>query len=208
MSKGEKIIQIAKQLFLEKGYAKVSVSEITNALEISKGSFYTYFPSKTDMVLEIIREKKEITKQRYRTIQESSSSFEENLEKFLWNYFQRDSFQLEIELVIVNLMMNWDILEEGVIQALLDCEQEAVSYWKQEFTRYAEELCILPEERAEYAVFLTKLINGFILFNLFVSEECSMFTKNVDCLVQKIETKDFEEKIKFLIKNIMKMLRR
>src|SRR3712207_8045387 len=57
-NKKEKILEIFQELVLEKGYSKVSVEEITSSLGISKGSFYSYFKSKKDMVLECIEDRK------------------------------------------------------------------------------------------------------------------------------------------------------
>ena len=51
--KKEKIMQIAQELFLKKGFSNVPVEEITKAVGISKGSFYTYFNSKDNLLKEI-----------------------------------------------------------------------------------------------------------------------------------------------------------
>ncbi len=51
--KREKIIQIAQELFLKKGFSSVPVEEITKTAGISKGSFYTYFASKDKLLEEI-----------------------------------------------------------------------------------------------------------------------------------------------------------
>lgn len=48
------ILNKAEELFREKGYQTVKVEDITKALGIAKGSFYTYFQSKEDVILEII----------------------------------------------------------------------------------------------------------------------------------------------------------
>lgn len=53
--KQEKIIQFAQQLFLEKGYFSVSVQDIIDASGISKGTFYNYFHSKSDLVLALLQ---------------------------------------------------------------------------------------------------------------------------------------------------------
>ncbi|MDR7071457.1 TetR/AcrR family transcriptional regulator [Fictibacillus barbaricus] len=47
------IIEKAIEMFAEKGYHATSVQEIAKALSISKGGFYTYFPSKDDLIIEI-----------------------------------------------------------------------------------------------------------------------------------------------------------
>lgn len=54
INKKEQIIQVAEQLFLEKGFPNTSVEDITNALGIAKGSFYTYYSSKEELLKEIV----------------------------------------------------------------------------------------------------------------------------------------------------------
>ena len=45
------ILDAAKQLFLERGYAGTRIENITDLAGISKAGFYTYFPSKRDVFL-------------------------------------------------------------------------------------------------------------------------------------------------------------
>lgn len=48
------ILEKGIELFSETGYLKTTVEDITNSLNISKGSFYTYFDSKETLLLGII----------------------------------------------------------------------------------------------------------------------------------------------------------
>lgn len=56
MNKKDKIVEEALKLFLEKGFNETSVDEITKASSISKGSFYTYFKSKEELLETIVKE--------------------------------------------------------------------------------------------------------------------------------------------------------
>ena len=42
----ERIFRVAMQLFAEKGFENTTVAEITEAADIGKGTFFTYFPTK------------------------------------------------------------------------------------------------------------------------------------------------------------------
>jgi len=46
-----KILDSTRQIFLTKGYAGTTVEEIMRVAGVSRGSFYTYFPSKRDVLL-------------------------------------------------------------------------------------------------------------------------------------------------------------
>lgn len=52
----KRILQTALDLFLRKGYAVVSVREIIETLEISKGGFYHHYPSKEALFLAVVEE--------------------------------------------------------------------------------------------------------------------------------------------------------
>jgi hypothetical protein len=51
----KKLIQTAKEIILEKGLTNTSVDEITEKSGVSKGTFYTYFKRKEDIVFELSR---------------------------------------------------------------------------------------------------------------------------------------------------------
>ena len=55
-NKRDIIMEKSLELFIERGYTKTRVDDITNSLEISKGSFYTYFSSKENLLLEVIKD--------------------------------------------------------------------------------------------------------------------------------------------------------
>lgn len=54
-SRREDILNSALRLFLEKGFNATSIEEITRLAGMSKGSFYTYFHSKEELLNEVIR---------------------------------------------------------------------------------------------------------------------------------------------------------
>ena len=59
--KRKKIIDKAWELFTKNGYEETKVEDITKDLGISKGSFYTYFATKEELLYEVLEKiKKEI----------------------------------------------------------------------------------------------------------------------------------------------------
>lgn len=51
----EKLLEVGAKLVAEKGFNKISVEEITRTAGVAKGSFYTYFKRKEDLIQEINR---------------------------------------------------------------------------------------------------------------------------------------------------------
>lgn len=66
MQKGEairkKIIETADVLFYKQGFAHTSFSDISDALDISKGNFYYYFKTKDDILDAVIEKRCEMTR--------------------------------------------------------------------------------------------------------------------------------------------------
>ena len=57
----QKIIDKAWELFAKNGYEETKVEDITKDLGISKGSFYTYFATKEELLYEVLGKiKKEV----------------------------------------------------------------------------------------------------------------------------------------------------
>ncbi|MDD3220871.1 MAG: TetR/AcrR family transcriptional regulator [Lachnospiraceae bacterium] len=52
----EKLLEVGKKLIEEKGFDSVSVEDITKACGVAKGTFYTYFKRKEDVIPEMTRE--------------------------------------------------------------------------------------------------------------------------------------------------------
>ena len=55
IQKRKKIIDKAWELFIKNGYEETKVEDITRELEISKGSFYTYFATKDELLYEVLK---------------------------------------------------------------------------------------------------------------------------------------------------------
>lgn len=52
----DELVRFATKRFAENGYHPTSVSEIVAGVGVGKGVFYWYFPSKDDLLLEILRD--------------------------------------------------------------------------------------------------------------------------------------------------------
>jgi TetR/AcrR family transcriptional regulator, mexJK operon transcriptional repressor len=55
LAKREQIATAARRLFLDEGFAATSMDAITAAAGVSKQTLYSYFPTKVDLLAEVIR---------------------------------------------------------------------------------------------------------------------------------------------------------
>lgn len=53
------IIEKAREVFVEKGYRSVTMKDIIEACEISRGGLYLYFPSTKEIFLEVLKQEQE-----------------------------------------------------------------------------------------------------------------------------------------------------
>jgi AcrR family transcriptional regulator len=80
----ERIVDAARQLFLEHGYSKVSTHEIAAALGISKKTLYQVFETKEDILRSVIIEKlKESAKRIDAMLDSTKLTFPEKLQSLL-----------------------------------------------------------------------------------------------------------------------------
>ena len=61
INKKRKVLIAAQHLFIEKGFTDTSVQDIIDEAKISKGTFYNYFSSKNECVIEILENAREET---------------------------------------------------------------------------------------------------------------------------------------------------
>ncbi len=54
------ILEKARQVFIEKGYRSVTMKDIIEACEISRGGLYLYFPSTQEIFLEVLKQEAEL----------------------------------------------------------------------------------------------------------------------------------------------------
>ena len=91
--KKRKILEKAFELFRKNGYMDTKVEDITKALGISKGSFYTYFKTKEELLCELLESMKNSEMERY-----SKVEIDENPKKTLENFI-KERFKSFLELL-------------------------------------------------------------------------------------------------------------
>lgn len=82
INRRQEVMQVAKKLFLEKGFTETSVQDILKQANISKGTFYNYFSSKNECLIAILENaQKEANVARERILLEADNDSKEVLAK-------------------------------------------------------------------------------------------------------------------------------
>lgn len=86
-NKADQIMNAAIDKFAEKGYYKTKISDIVEEVGIAKGTFYLYFKSKKDLMLELVRRHALSLKE---SIDFDDCNFKEkNIEQFIADFIKR-----------------------------------------------------------------------------------------------------------------------
>jgi AcrR family transcriptional regulator len=72
-------LRAAERLFADKGYARVSMSDIAKAAGVSKGLIYHHFPSKEELLRQILEDVRVVSEERFRTIVRSNETIKAKL---------------------------------------------------------------------------------------------------------------------------------
>jgi len=83
METKEKILQVAFNLFLERGYKEVSLKDISDLVGLTKGAFYHHFTSKEDMFRQIVENYLLADSDRF-----YGGCSRNNLKQFMYEYLQ------------------------------------------------------------------------------------------------------------------------
>ena len=107
----EKIFKSAKELVLLHGLKKISIDDVIHAVGVGKATFYKYFSSKDELLLQLIREiYKEVSEQAKELIKGSTTGeLRENLATFLVSIISDQE--------IVFFFKNHQELEEMIVSA-------------------------------------------------------------------------------------------
>ena len=77
----EKLLEAGVKLVIEKGFNNISVEDITKTAGVAKGSFYTYFKRKEDLIQELNRKATEQVKEAVNDL--GNADLEEKLQLYI-----------------------------------------------------------------------------------------------------------------------------
>ena len=114
----EEILAAAQQLIYTKGYEKLTIRDILEALQISNGAFYHYFDSKPALLEAIIERGQDDLDKAFRGIVEDASL--PALEKFRRFFDTLDRARIAQQALIADLMRVWFADDNAIVREKTD----------------------------------------------------------------------------------------
>ena len=124
-SKRTEILDSALRLVYTKGYERMTIQDILDDLQISKGAFYHYFDSKP-AVLEAMTERMQTDVQQALTdiTHDPDASALEKLQRYFGTF---DRFRMAHQSTVINLLCVWYTDDNAIVRQKVDA---AVIQWR------------------------------------------------------------------------------
>ncbi len=109
MGKKEKILDAAKEIFFKKSFYEATMEDIAEISGVKKSTIYYYYPSKVDLVFELIKESMEKILIRLEEILEKAEDPKEKVKQVV--KFYRDTYQEGFKLFIIIQRLGYDFMQ-------------------------------------------------------------------------------------------------
>ena len=190
--KKRKILEKAFELFRKNGYTDTKVEDITRKLGISKGSFYTYFKMKEELLCEVLESVKKSEMKKY-----SKVEIDENPRKTLENFI-KERFKSFLE-----LLNNVDI---GIVRSF--AQNTIAGKFHEEMTKFfksfiKENILLRYENNREYDMeiisdFIILAINNYLIEKIVCKKEYTFSSKEEFDGIVEDNQKLINEIVKFI----------
>lgn len=114
----DEILDAAQRLIYTKGFERLTIRDILDALQISNGAFYHYFASKSLLLEAIIERGQDDLDQSFRLIVDDPDL--SALEKFRRFFATLDRSRIELQPLIADLMRVWFADENAIVREKVD----------------------------------------------------------------------------------------
>ncbi|MFK4785046.1 TetR/AcrR family transcriptional regulator [Fusobacterium sp. MFO224] len=205
----EEIINAARKIIIERGYKKTSVQEITNEVGIAKGSFYTYFKSKSELVIDLVLDKISEIKEKNEKILEEEMSLANAFERYAYNVAKLPLEDPKFFIIMMRLFDYREDLEKNVREELCSLHLKRGAFVRRILNKYKEEIDIVKEGEIErYVGMIAGLVDTYYenVVAPVVSDSLSINSidiKETEKLVNKI---DINYEVEFMKKCILKLI--
>ena len=200
------ILEKAKDMIITESYSSLSISKLTSELNISKGSFYTYFPSKDKMLGEILDEYiKNITIFKNNLL-ENSKNIDECLDYYINSLLNLTDDELKLELVITNLKRNYEVFNEENFKKLKIIACSMINLIKEVLNKYKKYIRIEEKDIEKCSKMIFSIAEVFLIMEN-VDFNSDRFTfKTLDEVKKMYRSDDIKDHLEFIKKSIKKII--
>ena len=206
IDKKKLILEKAKDMIITESYSSLSISKLTSELNISKGSFYTYFPSKDKMLGEILDEYIENITIFKNNLLENSKNIDECLDYYINSILNLTDDELKLELVITNLKRNYEVFNEENFKKLKDIACIMIDLVKEVLTKYKKDISIEEKDIEKCSKMIFSIAEVFLIMEN-VDFDSDRFTfKTLDEVKKMYRSDDIKDHLEFIKKSIKKII--
>ena len=206
IDKKKLILEKAKDTIITESYSSLSISKLTSELNISKGSFYTYFPSKDKMLSEILDEYIENIIIFKNNLLENSKNIDECLDYYINSILSLSDEELKLELVITNLKRNYEVFNEENFKKLKDIACIMIDLVKEVLTKYKKDINIEEKDIEKCSKMIFSIAEVFLIMENVDFNSDRFSFKTLDEVKKMYRSDEMKEHLEFIKKNIKKIL--
>ena len=206
--KKQLILEKAKDMIITEGYSNLSISKLTSELNISKGSFYTYFPSKDSMLSEILDEYSENAKIFSENLISKSNNIDECLDYYMDSMLSLNDRELKLELVITSLKRNYEVFNEENFIKLKNIARNMIDFIKEGLNKYKKSINIKQKDIEKCSKMIFSIAEVFLMMENVNFETNKFSSKTLDEVKELYRSQDMKENLEFIKESIKKILYR
>ena len=206
IDKKKLILEKAKDTIITESYSSLSISKLTSELNISKGSFYTYFPSKDKMLSEILDEYIENIIIFKNNLLENSKNIDECLDYYINSILSLSDEELKLELVITNLKRNYEVFNEENFKKLKIIACTMIDFIKEVLNKYKKDINIEEKDIEKCSKMIFSIAEVFLVMENVDFNSDRFSFKTLDEVKKMYRSDEMKEHLEFIKKNIKKIL--
>ena len=206
------ILEKVKDMIITEGYSNLSINKLTSELGISKGSFYTYFPSKDNMLAEILDEYLENIKVFSENLILNSilnsNSIDECLDYYVNSMFNLNDRELKLALIITSLKRNYEVFNEENFIKLKNTARKTIDFIKILLKKYKKSINIKEKDMEKCSKMIFSITEVFLMMENINFETNKFSSKTLDEVKELYRSQSMKENLEFIKESIKKILYR
>jgi len=200
------ILEKAKDMIITESYSSLSISKLTSELNISKGSFYTYFPSKDKMLAEILDEYIQNIVIFRDNLLKNSKNIDECIDYYVTSTLNLTDNELKLELVIANLKRNYEVFNEENFKKLKVIACTMIDLIKEILNNYKKDINIKEKDIEKCSKLIFSIAEVFLIMENVDFNSDRFSFKTLDEVKKMYRSLEMKEHLEFIKKSIKKII--